>query len=189
MLKKIFPLLVVLLFSLTENMTAQVKTNLDMFYALADSSAIMLKGKDACIKLNSSGSYLVFSNTIYKTAAQNNIKTCSGDEKGFISLSFDSASVKYPEMFRDGFLGTHLVKREVKLSGNYYSLNEGYKPFSFSSVDTVRVDEVKNLEDESIPFTRGELPAEPFFSGLLEPAAAIGTAAAIIILYFTVRSK
>jgi len=41
----------------------------------------------------------------------------------------------------------------------------------------------------SLPFTRAELPPEPFFSGLLEPAVAIGSAAVAIYLLFAVRSK
>lgn len=189
MINRYFALLILIFITSSGCLLSQSKTNLELFYSLADSSVTKLKDKDVCLKVSNSSQYTVFNNTVYKTAEANGIKNCSGDESNFISLSFDKAVVTYPEMFRSGFMGAHLVKREVRLSGNLYSVKEGYKEFSFASIDTVRVDEIKNLEDPSFLFTKGEIPAEPFFSGIVEPIAAIGAAAAIIILYFTVRSK
>jgi hypothetical protein len=56
-------------------------------------------------------------------------------------------------------------------------------------IDTIKVDDIKNLENISFKFTTGSLPPEPFFSGLFEPVFALGTAAAAVILFFTIRSK
>jgi hypothetical protein len=48
---------------------------------------------------------------------------------------------------------------------------------------------VKSLENQALPFTKGEVPPEPLFSSLLEPAVALGTAAVVIYLFFSIRSK
>ncbi len=56
-------------------------------------------------------------------------------------------------------------------------------------MDTVKVDDIKFLENESFPFTKGTTPSEPFLSGFAEPLIAIGTAAAVIVIFFTVRSE
>ena len=61
--------------------------------------------------------------------------------------------------------------------------------FEFSIIDTVKVDELKYLQSESFPFTKGKIPPEPFLSGIAEPLIAIGVAAAVVILFFSVRSK
>jgi len=53
----------------------------------------------------------------------------------------------------------------------------------------VKVEEIKYLQNESFPFTTGKIPPEPFLSAIAEPLIAIGTAAAVVILFFSVRSK
>ena len=78
----------------------------------------------------------------------------------------------------------------MELSGNYFISNQSQvKDFKLTVVDTVNVENVQELENRSYPFTQGELPPEPFFSSLLEPIVAIGAAATVIILFFSVRSK
>ncbi len=94
-------------------------------------------------------------------------------------------------MFRDGWFGAHYVQRYCALYGNYlqsFSV-EGKKDFEFSIIDTVKVEEIKYLQNESFPFTKGKIPPEPFLSAIAEPLIAIGTAAAVVILFFSVRSK
>ena len=74
--------------------------------------------------------------------------------------------------------------------GNYYiSTNQQVKDFNLSTKDTINVEDVEIIEDRSYPFTQGELPAEPFFSSILEPVVAISAAAVTVILFFSVRSK
>jgi len=48
---------------------------------------------------------------------------------------------------------------------------------------------VKSLENPNHPFTKGNIPAEPFFESIPEPVLAIGTAATAVILFFILRSK
>ena len=85
------------------------------------------------------------------------------------------------------------MEREAALSGSYI-LKEDEKMiksgmFNFSKIDTVKYDDINSLENQGIPFTTAEVPPEPFFSSLLEPAIAIGAAALTIYLFFNVRSK
>jgi hypothetical protein len=83
------------------------------------------------------------------------------------------------------------MPRHSAVFGNYlltFSEN-GKTKFEFSAVDTVKVEDVKLLENESFPFTQSNIPAEPFMSGIAEPLIAITAAAAIIILFFSIRSK
>ena len=59
----------------------------------------------------------------------------------------------------------------------------------YDKSDTVLFDEIKSLSNSSLPFTKGEAPAEPFFASLWEPVIAVGTAIVTIFLFFTIRSK
>ncbi len=61
--------------------------------------------------------------------------------------------------------------------------------FSITETDTVSYENVSSYENPSIPFTQAEAPAEPFWSGITEPAIAIGTVIITLLLFFTVRSK
>ena len=62
----------------------------------------------------------------------------------------------------------------------------GYK-YNFS--DTVALSNINNLQNIAYSFTSPEIPNEPFFSSLLEPTIAIGTAAVAVYLFFNIRSK
>ena len=94
-------------------------------------------------------------------------------------------------MFKDGWFGSHYVQRFETIYGNYLqsSSESMKKEFKITQLDTVKVEEIKNLENESFPFTKGTIPSEPFLSGFAEPIIAIGTAAAAVVLFFTIRSK
>jgi hypothetical protein len=94
-------------------------------------------------------------------------------------------------MFRDGWFGSHYIPRRSVIFGNYLQTYspEGKRDFEITTVDTVKVEDIKYLENESFPFTKGTVPAEPFISGFAEPLIAIGIAAAVVVLYFTIRSE
>ncbi|MFO7448371.1 MAG: hypothetical protein R6W90_18575 [Ignavibacteriaceae bacterium] len=173
---------------------AQTRTSLDIFYALADSSAkkaaseLPASVKEIGLELNSGTIYSVFNTKIISAFNESGIKT-NGSNDYKVLYVIDDASVSYGKMFRDGFLGDYLLERKVNLKGNYFIAGYDVKDFSISFEDTISVEEVKELESYSFPFTQGKVPAEPFFSGLFEPVVAIGTAALAVILFFTIRSK
>jgi hypothetical protein len=179
---------------------AQTKTNLDVFKVLVDSSVsealvnISDSPRDIFLDIKLAPAYSIFENQIFKSIKEqkNNIST-SSNSPGNISLSYsiENAVVNYGEVFRDGFLGEHFTERKIFLSGNYRFQDKEMKvkDFYFQSIDTVKFDEIQTLENSSYPFTKGEIPAEPFLSNLFEPLVAVGTAAVVIALFFTVRSK
>jgi hypothetical protein len=176
----------------TINTVCQVKTNMEIFYSLADSSVRLIVStlppgtKEVSVKLNLGSEYSVLGNKILSSFSQNGIKTDSSSL--MINYIIDNASINYNDMFRNGIFSDYLVNRTVAVHGSYFIMNKGVTEFSITKKDTIPIDEVTHAESPSYSFTRGELPAEPFFSGLFEPVAAISAAAAAIILFFTVRS-
>ncbi len=183
------------------NIYCQSPTNLEQFYSLTDSLAEQiineLPDEQDTIDLvqNLGEQYSLFSNHI-KTAfirLGKEVLESPPEELNIqhVNIVIEGASVEYGEMFRDGWFGAHYVQRYCALSGNYLQSfsAEGKKEFEFSIVDTVKVEEIKYLQNESFPFTTGKIPPEPFLSAIAEPLIAIGTAAAVVILFFSVRSK
>jgi hypothetical protein len=192
-------LTVVLLFIFSQGTFAQTKTNLEIFYSLVDSSVnkviMELPGNDSIsLELNLGESYSVFSNKIIAALYSSGKKIAERNSSGKLSsvnFVIDNINTGYGEMFRNGFLGDYMIPRNLSLGGNFIIQKENpvYRNFNFIFTDTVRVDEVKTIENESFPFTRGKILSEPFFSGIFEPVIAIGTAALAVILFFTIRSK
>lgn len=186
----------VLALSFTMDNFSQTKSNIEIFYSLADSSVNVFIQSDnpngnVYAELNNSGSYTIFNNHILGLIQAKGIKPISEKGTGVPQFlySVEKASTSYGDIFRDGFLGTYLVKRELAFKGNYFYTGKGLKEFNFVYTDTVKVEEIKDLENSSFSFTVGAVPTEPFFSGLFEPVAALGTAAVAVILFFTVRSR
>lgn len=192
--------LLVLLFS-SFNLFSQTKTNLDVFYSLTDSlvdqiiSEIPTSEKNILLTLNLGQTYSIFSNSIkdrfIKSSREIFEKPFDDQKIPQVNIVIEGAGVEYGEMFRDGWFGPHYIQRYSTIFGNYLqSFSEsGKQDFEITEVDTVKVEDLKYLENESFPFTKGTIPSEPFLSGLAEPLIAIGTAAAVIVIFFTVRSE
>jgi hypothetical protein len=170
----------------------QVKSNMEVFYTLIDSCAgkavseLPQDTKEVALNMNLGSSYSVFGNRIVSVFDKQKIKTNGSAPR--LNFVIDDANVTYNEMFRSGLFGEYLVSRAVSLKGNYLIDGREVKEFFFSRQDTINVNDINDAENFSYPFTHGEIPSEPFFSGLFEPIAAISAAAAAIILFFTIRS-
>jgi hypothetical protein len=200
--KQFFPSwLFLLALFLVVNVYPQSPTNLEQFYSLTDSLTeqmiddLPVDQDKIHLKLNLGEQYSLFSNHI-KTAFINYGKEVIDSQSEeltipHVNIVIEGAGVKYGEMFRDGWFGAHYVQRYCALYGNYLQSfsSAGKKEFDFSIVDSVKVEDIKILENESFPFTKGKIPPEPFLSAFAEPLIAIGTAAAVVILFFSVRSK
>ena len=192
---------IVLLFLLINvSHQAQTKINLDVFKVLVDSSItealvnISDSPKDIYLDLKFGSSYAILEDQIFKSikAHKKNISLISNPSENIgLSYSIENAVVNYGEVFRAGFLGDHFVERKIFISGSYRFQDKEVKikDFYFDNIDTVKFDEIQILENSSYPFTKGEIPSEPFLSNLFEPLVAITTAAVVIALFFTVRSK
>jgi hypothetical protein len=179
----------------------QTKSNLEVFYSLNDSLVNQIaenipRNNDKIIlTLNLGDSYSIFSNHI-KTAFKDKGKqtfTLPKEELNLpeINIVMEEAVVKYGELDRDGWFGDYYVPRTLFIKGHYLNTtsNKGLQQFFITAIDTVKVEELESLENNSFPFTEGNIPAEPFLSSVWEPVIAIGVAAAAIILLFSVRSK
>lgn len=181
---------------LTITLNAQSVTNLEKFYTLVDSASNLLI-KDLTIKdgvylnLDFSTDYSVFNNQIRGKLIRSDIRFATENEaKVKVDFIIDECLVSYGEPRKDGWFGDFYTERTIKLSGNYFISGKArVKDFSFEETDIVKVDDIGKIENRAFPFTKGELPSEPFLSGILEPIVAVGAAAITIILFFSVRSK
>jgi len=193
------PLILILL--TTPEIESQIKTNLDIFYSLTDSlvhqinSEIPSSETKILLTLNLGQSYSLFSNNIRERFKQSEkeILDQSPNEVNIprVDIVMEGAGVEYGEMFRDGWFGTHYIQRYSTIFGNYLQTfsESGKREFEITRIDTVKVDDIKFIENDSFPFTKGTTPSEQFLSGFAEPLIAIGTAAAVIVIFFTVRSE
>jgi hypothetical protein len=178
---------------------SQTISNLDKFYTLIDSASSLLLTdlgdvKKINLELNFGVDYSVFANKVRGNLLRSGIQLIGNkpDEQNFVRVNFvvDDSYVGYSEPEKDGIFGNYFAERTIELSGNYFISNQSQvKDFKITAIDTINVENVEYVENRSYPFTRGDLPTEPFFSSILEPVIAIGAAAVVIILFFSVRSK
>ncbi|MGE5353004.1 MAG: hypothetical protein ACM3P0_13045 [Acidobacteriota bacterium] len=180
---------------------SQSQTNLEIFYRLADSSVVKIikaiPKEDAklFLRLNIPEGYTVFRNRIIQDFRKEGKEVLlAGDSlSNSLDLAIDRANVTYSDLFRKGLFGNYRSERTLSFGGSYVLASRGMvrktDNFSITLKDTVLFDEMRQLENPSIPFTQGNLPSEPLFSTLWEPVVALGTAAVAVYLFFTVRSK
>jgi len=179
----------------------QTKTNLQVLYSLNDLLVnqivenIPQKNDKIILTLNLGESYSIFSNHIKNDFIKNGkeIFTIPQEELKLpeINIVLEEAGVQYGEVDRDGWFGDYYVPRTLLIKGHYLNTasNNGLQQYFITAIDTVKVEELESLENNSFPFTKGNIPAEPFLSSVWEPIIAIGVAAAAILLLFSVRSK
>ena len=180
---------------------AQTKTNLEVLYSLNDSLAKQIiaeipDGQNQMIlKLNLGESYSIFSNHIQNGIVKSGKEIINTPPHKLnlpeINIVMEEAGTDYGELDRNGWFGDYYVPRTIFIKGNYLNTSHqnGLQTFYIFSIDTVKVDGIEKLENDSFPFTKGKIPAEPFFSSLWEPVIAIGVAAVAVILFFSVRSQ
>ena len=178
---------------------SQTVSNIDKFYTLVDSASnLLIKDLGSInkimLELNLGTDYSLFANQIRGKLLKNGkeIVSDNSSNESIVNVNFviDNSNVTYSEPERDGIFGDFFTERTIELSVNYLiSSDQSLKRFNLTSKDIINVKDVENVENRSYPFTQGELPPEPFFSSLLEPIVAIGAAAVIIVLFFSVRSK
>ena len=180
---------------------SQALTNLDIFYSLTDSlvnkinSELPQDEKKISLTLNLGEQYSLFANSIKdrfiksgkEIVEEPNSKTTIPN----VDIVMEGAGVEYGEMFRTGFFGNHYIRRYSTIFGNYLQSfsDKGMQKFEITKIDTVKVEDIRSLENPSFPFTQASVPPEPFLSGVAEPIIAIGTAALAVVLFFTIRSE
>ncbi len=173
---------------------AQTRTNLEIFYTLLDSALTEAVNNssadsDSLFYFESGDANNIFYNHAAAGLLDRNYKDAPMQDADLVFL-VDQTSVIYGEMFRDGLFGSFYIPRELQLQGNYLNKeNKVHRTFNLVYSDTVAMESVEFIENQMYPLTKGKIPPEPFFSSLLEPAIAIGTAALVVILFFSIRSK
>jgi hypothetical protein len=171
---------------------AQDKTNLDMFLALVDSSVSILPEsipEYVTVSVYTGNNYLLY-NYIFGKINSRYTNVQPADSSFYLSYVLENVKLEYGDVFRKKFLGDYYIERIFNLDGNYVILqNNISQEFSYSITDTVKMDNLKSLENHLHPFTRGDIPPEPFFQGILEPVIALATAATAVVLFFVLRSK
>ncbi|MBI3364713.1 MAG: hypothetical protein HY033_07375 [Ignavibacteriae bacterium] len=111
-----------------------------------------------------------------------------------LDVSASRLSVRYNDMYRDGFLGSKKVRRTISSSVTCQVVKTATKEVMLSSslsrelTDTVLVDDISGLERGTPAGGRGELPSEGFFDRALEPLMIIGATGVAVYLFFHVRS-
>ena len=190
---------VVIFFLFADLYAQQPDTNLDIFYIMVDSSVtdfiseVPLPEESFKLDLNLGENYSVFNNKVLAKIFSFEKKVSNVESDGSLNINYvvNNATVTYGEIFRDGFFGEYCLQRNLFLDGSYAIEGSStvFQDFKYSYNDTIKFDDIQNVENESFPFTKGEVPSEPFLSSLFEPIVAVGAAALAVILFFTVRSK
>lgn len=180
---------------------AQSLTNLEQIFGLIDKSgkeialSLNSQSKNIGLKYNCPAEYKILEQRIEFAFSRSSINFNKENSVDYSILNYnlDIAGINYKRVFKDGWFGNMLVERESFIRGTYVLENKGVfllsEKFDYSVTDTIKKDDISSLENLSLPFTKDEIPPEPFFSGLLEPIIAVGTAVVTVILFFTVRSK
>jgi len=166
-----------------------IKTNLDIFYSLVDSSTSIfsqkLAGENRNITVNVPADLNIFEGRIKGKLA---LESPSKETSGEVIYTLESAKVEYEDIFRDGLFGDYQVNRIISIGG-YYIYGRGVNNFALTAEDIIKLDDTGKLENSSLPFTQGEKPEEPFFSTLYQPAIILAALAVTTYLFFSVRSK
>ena len=197
-IKKSFRLLFfVALLSALSN--AQTTTNLDKFYLVVDTACTKLINnlgdlKQVKLDLELGTYYTVFANKIRGDLLRSGItfipEVTNNEKETRVNFIIDECTVDYGQPEKDGLFGDFYTERTIKVSGSYFiSARQNVDKFVITQKDSVNVSDIEKIENRSYPFTRGDLPSEPFFSSLLEPFIAVGAAAITAILFFSIRSK
>ncbi len=178
---------------------AQSRTNLEIINALVDSSTLVLSSQitdsisEYNIEYQTVAEYSMLNNRAENSFVRNGIAVSLDKANNKISYSISKAGVNYSDLFKDGLLGGYLLERKIILSGEYVVENSSSilhaDTFHYSVTDTIQFENRDFVENRSLPFTKGNVPSEPFSPSMLEPIVAITAVVITVVLFFSVRSN
>jgi hypothetical protein len=118
----------------------------------------------------------------------------SGQTQFTADIGLTDTKIEYTNLRRDGWFGHKIMDRRVSLllSTKVVSASSG-SIITSSDVreqhcDTIAVSDLSNIENPTLPLTRGVLPSEGLFSNVVEPFVLLGAIAVAVFLLFNVRS-
>lgn len=170
--------------------SGQTPTNLRVFEGLTADASKFISSKFftgdriPAVKLELPGDYKVlypsFSNNLTESGL-----TLTSDGTG-AAIYLKNAAVTYSNPFTQSFLGDYYTERTAIISGDMGSSGTAFR---FEKIDTVRLSDVRDLENKGLPFTMSDIPKEPFWGSLTNVAIAAGATVLAVILFFTVRTN
>lgn len=185
----------IVLFNFAQETTAQMKSNFEIAEELTQQSVnelqVEIDVEELMFKSNLTGEFKILENGFMNSVKSRFPSSNFANDNFHFSYSIKSIETKYENSFQKNLFGDLHCERKIILNGSWFG-NDSKTPlknFSFTSVDTISVLEIENVENGSIYFTRGEIPDTPIWSSIYEPIIIIGSAAAAVYLFFTVRSK
>lgn len=178
------------------------QTNLEIIQMLAERIADSIyvsipTGTSDTVNLSfkpSTDSWIVEHAIIKRLKEYSNLFIKSGDfsnQNLTIDFAISKISIKYKDSFKERFFGTQKENRWVKVelaqkvTFNSEILSIG--TFVEQYHDTIDIDSINELENQSIPLTRGSLPDGSFIDRILVPTVVLGSVAVIVYLFFTLR--
>lgn len=181
-------------------LNAQTQNNLDLINVLIDNSVArtdsLLGGKQTInLTVTTTQSLEILKPKILQAFNERGylLKTSNAESGISVNYNLTSANVEYKNSYSDGFFGGIALERQITVNGSFtiIKLNHIIQPIGFAETraDTIKLDEIANLENRSIPFTQGQIPSQPLLSIFWEPIIVVGTLIVTVILLFTVRSK
>jgi hypothetical protein len=114
-------------------------------------------------------------------------------EKYLINATVNAIETAYPKTISYPLFGDKKLEREIRVRGSYFLKKDSVivtlEEFDRSAKDTISSSQLDRIESTEYFFLRAELPAENFFRALIEPSLIAAISAAVIYLFFSVRSK
>jgi hypothetical protein len=185
-----------LFFFFVIKLESQTVSNLGVVLNQIDSSITKINSgltniNNIRVKYNSPPDLTFLQNHVYASFARN--KSINDSAKVSVEYTLNEISVKYENPGREDFLGDFIADRLIELKGVYLvkDKNEIIETGNifYSNKDRIPVDEIKNIQNSSLPFTQGKIPEEPFLTSLYEPLIAVSAIVVSVYLFFSVRSK
>jgi hypothetical protein len=174
---------------------AQVKTNMQLFEALIDSSIINMENdlsyskSDSVICILPSEAQTLSAYTLASVKKHTILHSAANAAPRSIVYTIEDMQIQYPEIGKYSFFGDNFLVRKATLKGSVYTstFSDSLRHISYAVTDTIPLSERGNVELQNNKLTTAPLPAEPIFSSLLEPVIGVAAIAVTTYLLFTVR--
>lgn len=177
------------------NVIAQLKSNLEISEELVNKSIndlqIEIDVEELRFKSNLSGDFKILENIFMNSVKKKYSFAVFVNDNFHFSYSVSEITVRYENSFQENLFGEYFCERKITLLGSWFDSesNQPLKNFSFALTDTISIESIDEVENQSITFTKGENPDTPIWSSIYEPVIIVGAAATAVYLFFTVRSK
>lgn len=182
------------------SLSAQTQSNLDVIYRLIQRSVAktdsILGGKQTIyLSVTSPQQLEALKPKFYQSFTEHGyiLKSSANESDVTVNCILTSAGIEYKNSFSDGLFGGAALERKAMLACSFIiaKSNKTIEPFEYTAAktDTIKLEEISAIENQTLPFTQAKIPAQPLLSSLWEPIIVVGTLIVTVILLFTVRSK